>query len=453
MVKNQWLALNRALFLPALSKSFVDQLSRGGSIAGIPLSKMDFLDPSAPWHYPFALYSGGQIDPKSLSVPQPCRVMSRSRADTVVLGDSGGYQIATGQIAFDPVTTAPNMLNWMEHMADWSMCLDFPTGLANSGDYEPHMKRLMEWGVDVPAIARAQNMSQGYCTCLIMTTINNNRFVRERRPGATGLLNVLQGRNHFESQHWYEAMKHYPFEGWAFAGAHQSSPSMVVARLLDLHRDGLLGRCQWLHVLGTASLEMGCVLTAIQREVRALGYAGFQITLDASSATSVAKYGKIVIGHTVSEHGWAMQSASVSDLLTRYAGDQRPLWELLDDELQSRTERDDRARGLAYTHASRQARLSDLDPNGEGRLSGLGYNLAMWHNSEAYIIAHTEVQDGYYEQEAFFADPLRRPLTVTAKEAAVRQLFAMPDGQRVAKEWSREFLDVWTDAATSRRAA
>lgn len=450
MVKNEWLALNRALFFPAISKAYTAAVAKPAFAHPGPIKPADLnhLDPAAPWHYPFALFSAGVAKPTGLRVPGADMVMSRSRADTIVLGDSGGFQISTGQIAFDPQKTAGIMLNWMEHMADYSMGFDFPTGIANNGKVDPHVAYLSSIGIDVSQLAKVSNLNPSYWGCLEMTRLNNDQFVKLRRPGATGILNVLQGRNHSESKHWYEQVKHYPFEGWAFAGPHQSKPSMVAARLLDMHNDGILKDCRWLHVLGTAKLEMGAVLTGIQRAVRDLGYPEFQISYDAASATKGAVKGQIVLGHAMSSHGWNLHMIPVARLLEQYA-DQRDriLWEVLDEVLVARMDRDERKRGLAYTHVSKSLTLGDLDPTNSGRMTE--EELVMYHNTEAVVLAHEEVQDAFYESDPFIRGTrvLDRPQSVWRKIEEINLLFKDPvQGAKDAKRVGYELIDNWEKA-------
>ncbi|MEG3162977.1 hypothetical protein U1701_00035 [Sphingomonas sp. PB2P19] len=445
MAKNEWLALNRALYLPAISKAYLRVIPGGQWKAPLPVTpaELDFLDPKAPFHYPFALYSAGQTDPKNLNVPQPDMVMSRDRSATVVLGDSGGFQLQTGAIEFDAVNTAPRMLNWMEHVSDYSMALDLPTGGIGLPGLRNHVKRLNGYGIDLSAIARANGVGESYMACLIQLCINNNRFVRERRPGATNFLNVLQGRNHGESRQWYEAVKHYPFEGWAFAGAHQSTPSMIVARMLDMHRDGILGKVRWLHILGTSKLEMGCVLTAIQQEVRKLGYPEFQISFDASSPSMAAVYGTVNIGHASSAHGWAMQTMKFSDLVQRFAGRPEPLAVLLREVMEDKSRSNIRRRIAASTHISRNLTIADLDPSGGSLIAHDTYDLIMHHNTQALIQAHRNVQDGFWEDRDGYDNNDRKPASVLVKVEGVRGLFADPNGAALARTWGKEFLDVW----------
>lgn len=454
MIKKEWLALERALFFPAISPSYMSSAARpqfAHPVPGIVPADMNYLDPAAPFHYPFTLFSAGQVNPKTATATvRQDMVSTRDRSATVVIGDSGGYQISSGarNFVFHQQETVPIILNWLEQIGDWSMTLDFPTGTANSGSIEPHVQRIMEWGIDLPAIAHASNLSRDYWACLIMSMINNNRFVRERK-GQTGILNVLQGRNHRESLHWYEHVKHYPFEGWAFAAAHNHSPSMIVARLLDLHRDGILERCKWLHVLGTAELEMGCVLTAIQREVRALGYPDFQISYDASTASLLAANGCVITGFTVSGGGWTLQQEKVSDLLKRHPVT-TPLWKVFKDEADRKTEGDVRRRGLSLTRVAQAITLGDLDPQSKGRVSN--DPVAVYHNTEALISAHVEVQDAIDGRTAKNSDERLIPVSLRAKLAAVKQLFHDPAASGLSHEWGRQFLDVWPRAVKGRAA-
>lgn len=444
MLKKEWLALDRAVFLPAIGPSYMAYAEWPAfkyPSGNIQPSDLNYLDPAAPFHYPFTLFSAGQVQHKSATaVPRSDMVMNRSRADTVVLGDSGGYQIASGarNFTFHQQDTVPLILNWLEQIGDWSMGLDFPTGTANSGKIDAHVQRIIDWGIDVPAIAKASGLSRDYWGCLILTKINNNRFLRERRR-QTALLNVLQGRTHDESRHWYETMRDYPFEGWAFAAAHNHCPSMIVARLLDMHRDGLLDRCKWLHVLGTAELEMGCYLTAIQREVRALGYPEFQISYDASTATTLAANGQIITGYSVSKHGWKLQEVKVSELLEQH-DPSVPLWQVFKADADARTNRDERRRGLSMTRAAMSMTLGDLDPKGAGRLSN--DPIAAYHNVEALISAHVEVQDALWGRTGKNSDPLYRSAWMRLKLSGIEQLFRQRASTEQIEQWGYDFLDV-----------
>jgi hypothetical protein len=238
----------------------------------------------------------------------------RDRSSTIILGDSGGFQVQGNSIEFRGATTTRRMMRWLERTADWSMILDFPTGGISLGNMKPHSERLIAEGHDLDGMSRANGLSRDYNACVTQTRINNDLFVGELAPGATRFLNVLQGRNEAESRFWYHAVKHYPFDGWALAGGHQKAFSLTLRRLLDMHADGLLAKCGWLHVLGVSTLEVGVLLTVVQRAIRANINPNIQISFDSASPfVSAAKNGMIV-GHTLSDRLWAVHSTNVAEI-------------------------------------------------------------------------------------------------------------------------------------------
>ena len=137
-----------AVYLPAISGFYVTQLQKmdanpsewrcpEGFEKGT--QGMNFLDPeNSYYHYPWGLYSGGHahLDPVKSDEREPM-VQGRDRSKTMILGDSGGFQLATGVIKMDwsnakdpndPARTefCNKILTWLEHTADWSMTLDVP---------------------------------------------------------------------------------------------------------------------------------------------------------------------------------------------------------------------------------------------------------------------------------------------------------------------------------------
>ena len=60
---------------------------------------------------------------------------TRDKKDTIVVGDSGGYQIGKGVLKFDwqnfkgqsANKMRDKILHWLELTADWSMVLDIPS--------------------------------------------------------------------------------------------------------------------------------------------------------------------------------------------------------------------------------------------------------------------------------------------------------------------------------------
>jgi hypothetical protein len=296
MITQDNLALRRksdqALFLPALSSFYSFQICKYGKkiqAHRIPASMqngmegLNFLDANKGYfYYPWCLYSAGHA---ILEVrPEEKEEMVRLRdPSSFVLGDSGGFQIGKG--VWEGDWRDPNcprahskrdgVLRWMDAYMDYGMVLDIPAWVARS-----------------PAGARATGIST-YAEAVKGTRINNEYWMKNR-TGRCKFLNVLQGENHTEADDWYDQMKDfndpkiYPnnhFNGWAMGGQNMCDVDLVLRRIVQMIRDGLLekGKHDWMHFLGTSKLEWACLLTDIQRAVRKHHNEDFTISFDCAS--------------------------------------------------------------------------------------------------------------------------------------------------------------------------
>ncbi len=299
-----------AVYLPAISGFYVTQLQKmdanpsewrcpEGFEKGT--QGMNFLDPeNSYYHYPWGLYSGGHahLDPVKSDEREPM-VQGRDRSKTMILGDSGGFQLATGVIKMDwsnakdpndPARTefCNKILTWLEHTADWSMTLDVPAFAA------------------VGKLSERTGLTEFQDT-LDISLLNLDYFMRNRTPGATKFLNVLSGSNEENSKQWYDAVKHFSnksfvqeaygdenrtLEGYAFAGINMKHMYSVLSRILDLREDGLLEGKDWIHFLGTGRLNWACHLTSIQRQLRKHDNPNITLSFDAASPFVNTAYGQ-----------------------------------------------------------------------------------------------------------------------------------------------------------------
>ena len=301
-----------AVYLPAVSSFYVKQLDK--ICNKVPESSrvpegfehgnegLDFFrKENTYFHYPYGLYSAGHahldIDKSHDAEPM---IQDRDRNTVkVVLGDSGGFQIATGVLKLDwtnakdpndPARTqlCEKILRWLEHTSDWAMTLDIPAFAA------------------VEPLSSKTGLTEFQDT-LDISLLNLDYFVRNRVPGKTKFLNVLSGTDESTSKQWYEAVKHFSnptfvaegygdagraLEGYAFAGINMKDLSCVLNRLLDLRQDGLLEGKDWIHFLGTGKLQWACFLTAIQRQLRLYDNPNITLSFDAASPFVNTAYGQ-----------------------------------------------------------------------------------------------------------------------------------------------------------------
>ena len=328
--------------------------------------------------YKWSLYSGGHAN-LDLTKQDWSEDMVRNREPgTVMLGDSGGFQIAKGLWEGewrDPTSPAvldklaalqargiehvpdlkPNgtakhdkngntkyikidhakkyqdlidaaqtkrsaVLKWLDSIADYGMILDIPTWVI-------HDKKASD-ACGITTLEEAVNA----------TKYNNDYFMKHRKGvknGGAKFLNVLQGANHADADRWYETMKHYcdpavfpdtHFDGWSMGGQNMCDVHLVLKRLVALRHDGLLkeGVHDWMHFLGTSKLEWAVLLTDIQRAVRRYVNPAFTISFDCASPFLATANGQ-VYHHIDLPHNdkWCYRMSPIADD-KKYSSDTRP---------------------------------------------------------------------------------------------------------------------------------
>jgi len=311
-----------AVFLPSISSIYAKQISKPKDRipAGLPkgMHDLNFLEPDGNlFYYPAALYSAGHaVLDTTASDDQEAMVQKRDRSRTTIVGDSGGYQIATGVLKWpwqkkstqtdaewstDKDKIRLQILRWLEHTADYSMVLDVPTG------------SLFRFGNDPVTGENLHPGVKSFQDCLNSSMENHDFFIRNRVEGATKFMNVLQGRTIEEGDIWWDVVKDLPFETWAFSGVQASNFAMNLRRLIIM-RDGkyLEGR-DWLHYLGNGKLKAGCALTTLQRTLRKHVTPGVTLSFDAASPfVNVAK-GNIYYSWVTDDKHLAFKGGSMPD--------------------------------------------------------------------------------------------------------------------------------------------
>ena len=167
------------------------------------------------------------------------------------------------------------ILRWLEHTADWSMCLDIPSFSVSLG-------------IGVNTVK----------DCMAYTAYNNEWFVQNRVPGATKFLNVIQGNDIPSADEWFDTMAPFSdpkvygdraFEGWAMGGEHMRWWKLILYRMIKMRDGGHFDGKDWIHFLGTSALEPAVMLTAIKRQLQKIN-PNLEVSFDSASAfVSVAR--------------------------------------------------------------------------------------------------------------------------------------------------------------------
>jgi len=323
-----------AIFLPAISsfyasyvgrQRFTEYVEQSRMPPAIPdMEQLNWLNPQkALFPYRWSLYSAGHAN-LDLTKSDPKEDMLRNRdATTIMLADSGGFQIAKGVWPgrwadfTDKKAEAQRekVLKWQMGIATYGMTMDIPT-----------------WTFRDKEAAKLCGIFS--YDDAVRATQYNNEFWIANRYGDTRILNVLQGGNHAEADHWYDLMKHYcdpgkypdrHFNGWGMGGQNMCDVHLVLKRLVNLIHDGLLekGVHDWMHFLGTSKLEWAVLLTDIQRAVRQYANPNFTISFDCASPFLATANGQLY--HSIlceNRSKWSYQMSPTADD-KKYAADNR----------------------------------------------------------------------------------------------------------------------------------
>jgi hypothetical protein len=324
-----------AVYLPAIqewySKNVHSDSNRDKSRpfpSGIKLTDLDYLNPKSKlWHYKYGLYSAGQFKKHA---PIECSVALRDRSldangvsKTIILGDSGGYQIGIGSFSGtehlkkikDPIAMCEawrscgdvrdRVVDWLCATSDYAMTIDMPLWVLVSKESTSPFK-----------ICSREQLTQ--------LTLENLEHIKQNKSGSTKWLNVIQGTNEEDTEYWWSRVKKYKFDGWALAGSvgWRGGLDSVMYNVLRMRDDGAFEDGQdWMHVLGVSQPTWAVMLTAIQLSLREKCNPKLRISYDSASpfqtvgkARKLIRYPKL----TKDMKSWVMTSQP-SPLSSSYA--------------------------------------------------------------------------------------------------------------------------------------
>ena len=190
--------------------------------------------------------------------------------DNLLLGDSGGYQIASGALKWKP-ELKPQIFEWLENNTDWAVNLDIPPRLKMQGKFGECMDISME----------------------------NFKYFYENQSGKTKFLGVVQGDDDISYQKWYNTAKDFHFQGWSIGGA-SGNPFRFMSGLCALleGKEHLQDRNEVLHILGTSRIKDFFLLIQLQKSLEDVG-SKMVVTTDSSTPDRSVVYGMYYTGFSL----------------------------------------------------------------------------------------------------------------------------------------------------------
>ena len=431
-----------AIFLPAISSFYATYIGaerypdKVKSIIGDRLPKgipnmeaMNWLNKQeALFPYRWSLYSAGHAN-MDLSVHVPKEDMVRGRsADTIMVADSGGFQIAKGVWPGAWADTKDKaaqkkreaVIKWQSGIANYGMTLDIPT-----------------WTYLDPKASEACGI-KSYQDA-VDATLFNNEFFMEARGKDLKILNVLQGSNHTEADSWYNTMKKFcsdkydrPFDGWGMGGQNMCDLHLILRRLVTMIHEGLLekGQHDWMHFLGTSKLEWALLLTDIQRSVRRHHNPNFTVSFDCASPFLATANGQVYTRLRADDRGkkWSyLMEATADDKKYAYGT----------DKFSDVVVRDGIHERFDDSPISAACTIGDICKYGPGDLNKIGkegktswdsfsYALLMGHNVWQHIYAVQE-SNRLYDQGIMPSMLVNDTFTKITVRDVIDEVFAQKD--------------------------
>jgi len=158
--------------------------------------------------------------------------------DALVFVDSGGYQLAHSTVNHKKYTD-DIALKWSEENGDIFPILDRPTftlGMMRDG--------------------KPVSPYKDYKECLDLSVNSAKHYAENRTRSNAKILNVIQGQTIPQVKKWYDEIKKYQFEGWAYGGT-RGNLGRIVPAILFLIKNGEFARskCDLFHIFGVTSNE------------------------------------------------------------------------------------------------------------------------------------------------------------------------------------------------------
>lgn len=253
---------NKLIFIPALSVGALSAAMKNNlKFADGTIMRYYHTDFISTLRHPYFLITGGHFF-KNKNI---CEQMGLFDSDDVlVFGDSGGFQIATGALAYNEELKI-KIFNWLEHNSTIAANLDIPP----FGTYT-------------------------FKESLRISLLNFDYF-NTNQTGKTKYLNVLQGKNLNELTTWYNEVKDFNFAGWAINVKGNSFEKIMTAISLLLEHNEFSNEKISVHFFGTSKIDDIIIISELQNVFNLKGY-NVQFTIDSSSPNS-SRFGSYYYGY------------------------------------------------------------------------------------------------------------------------------------------------------------
>lgn len=269
---------NKTIYFPAVCGS-IESIFDKDLRHDISNESFRFYNKNDQFYYPRMLISAGHYYKKNIK-----EKWQYDLNKTVILGDSGGYQLATGVLKYNE-EMVDKILQWLENNTNYALNIDFP----------PYI----DFGSQ-----KNENQSDWFKSRLNIS-YNNFKYFKEHKVGNTRLLNVLHGRSLQDLNLWYDKIKEFDFDGgWAIGSVKSMSFYYHLLNFFFLFEKGELSKLSnkgcLIHFLGFSRIKEMIYVMYLQKKLNEIDI-DLNISYDSSSPLLKSKFGGFVT--TISNTG------------------------------------------------------------------------------------------------------------------------------------------------------
>jgi len=245
------------------------------ALSGGPVLK-SLHDKKITWSYPYFLSSAAyNLGPRQ-NFKEYCNLNDK----IVLVGDSGGFQIATKKVKYTDELRS-KIFEWLETNTQYAMNLDIPPYAASS---------------DVGSMRETGTFKES-----LGISYKNMKYFSDNMSGKTKYLNVLHGRSAAAFEEWYKKVGEFNFTGGWGLGSVAYSLYLNLYALLFLKERGEFEKNnfedRFFHTLGLSHPESILALVYLQKRLHELGYK-FNISYDSATPFMLAAFGTYVVFST-----------------------------------------------------------------------------------------------------------------------------------------------------------
>jgi hypothetical protein len=268
---------DKSYYIPAFSVATIECLRQEKKTYQNKSFRFYLDTEDAIFKYPAVLVSAGH-QYKNMKLSEEMKVDLKNN---IMLGDSGGYQIATGAIDIaNREKFVIEIFKWLEKNTNYALNIDIPLYINVDKD-----SSVASWSkYDKIKISK-----------------EHFDYFQKNQSGSTKFLNVLHGRTYEDLCLWYDFCKDYSFTGgWALGSANIDIFYILQSFFFMYHNgefEKIKNKQNLIHILGMSKVDLMICIEYLQKKLNEEN-SNISLTYDSSTPSIAAGMGSYFLSTT-----------------------------------------------------------------------------------------------------------------------------------------------------------